>query len=241
MSRPRGGRHRSTAESRRRTFLAILLAFGLGSISISLWALDSPLAETTASSDGEATAQATTAPDDGARPDLQTADSTVQPQEAEETPTTAAPTEDGGPPEPESDEDGGGSEAEPDRTTEESLVAAVNDERAAAGCGALESDATLDDAARLHAEDMAANDYFSHTSLDGRGPTERAAAQGHSGGVGENIAAGQPDIASVMEAWMNSEGHRANILNCDYDVIGIGVVDGGAGSAYSRYWVQNFG
>ena len=84
---------------------------------------------------------------------------------------------------------------------------------------------------------MAANDYFDHTSQDGRGPTERAAEQGYEGGVGENIAAGYPDAESVMEGWMNSEGHRANILNCDYDVLGVGVADRDG----TLYWVQNFG
>jgi uncharacterized protein YkwD len=84
---------------------------------------------------------------------------------------------------------------------------------------------------------MAANDYFDHTSQDGRSPTDRAAEQGYEGGVGENIAAGYPDADAVMEGWMNSEGHRANILNCDYDVIGIGVADRDG----TLYWVQNFG
>jgi uncharacterized protein YkwD len=237
MSRPRGGLHRDLAESRRRAFLAILLAFGLAAAGVSLWALDSPLEETTASGDGETAAQSAESPGGDALPELRIGDSAVRPQEAEEEPATEAPTEDEAPPEPEPDD---GSEPEPDRTTEEALLAAVNEERAEAGCGPLESDATLDTAARLHAEDMAGNDYFSHTSLDGRSPSDRAAEQGYSGGVGENIAAGYPDVASVMEGWMNSEGHRANILNCDYDVIGIGIAEV-AGSAYSKYWVQNFG
>ncbi len=232
-------------------FLAILLAFGLSAAATSLWALDSPLEETTASSEGDATAETTDAPDGGTLPDLQLGDSAVQPQDAEVEPTTEAPAEDETSSEPEPDEDDGGgdggggddggSEPDEDRTTEEALLAAVNGERADAGCGALEGDTTLDAAARLHAEDMAEQDYFSHTSLDGRSPTDRAAEQGYSGGVGENIAAGYPDVAAVMEGWMNSEGHRANILNCDYDVIGLGVADGVEGSTYSKYWVQDFG
>ncbi len=53
----------------------------------------------------------------------------------------------------------------------------------------------------------------------------------------ENIARGQADARAVMEGWMNSEGHRANILNCDYKTIGIGVHEGSGGP----WWVQNFG
>ncbi|WP_051325472.1 CAP domain-containing protein [Glycomyces tenuis] len=239
MSRPRGGLHRDPAESRRRTFLVILLACGLGAAATSLWALDSPLGETTASGDGETAAEVAETPD-GAPPELQIGDSAVQPQAAEEEPTSAAPTDDEPSSESEPDEDDDEPEPDPDRTTEEALVAAVNSERAEAGCGAVESNATLDTTARLHAEDMGNNDYFSHTSLDGRSPSDRAAEQGYSGGVGENIAAGHRDVSEVMEAWMNSEGHRANILNCDYDVIGVGVAEV-EGSAYTMYWVQNFG
>ncbi|GAB3644691.1 CAP domain-containing protein [Glycomyces tarimensis] len=225
-------------------FLAILLAFGLSTAATSLWAVASPPGETAASSaDAEPTTQAVETPSESALPELRIGDSSIQPQEAEETPTTEAPSESGEATEPEpedkdeAEDEPGEPEPDPDRSTEDSLVEAVNAERSGAGCGALESDGRLDTAARLHAEDMAVNDYFSHTSQDGRSPTDRAAEQGYQGGVGENIAAGYPDVASVMEGWMNSEGHRANILNCDYDVIGIGIADRDG----TLYWVQNFG
>lgn len=237
MSRPRGGRHRDPAESRRRIFLAVLLTFGLGAAATSLWAIDTPLDETAAPNEEATAPRPAESPESGALPELQLGDSAVQPQDAEAEPTTEAPTQDESPPEPDPPEDGPDPEPEPDRTREEGLVAEVNRERSAAGCAPLASDATLDSAADLHAEDMAANDYFSHTSLDGRSPTDRAAEQGYRGGVGENIAAGYPDVASVMEGWMNSEGHRANILNCGYDVIGIGIAERGG----TIYWVQNFG
>lgn len=237
MSRPRGGRHRDPAERRRRTLLTILLAFGIGAAATSLWALDAPLEETTSSGETETTET----PGETALPDPALGDAVVQPQSAEAVPTTEAPPPEETPEEPEPEEDGGDDAPAPapdrDRTTEEALLAEVNAERATAGCGPLHSDSRLDQAARLHAEDMAANDYFSHTSLDGRSPTDRAAQQGHSGGVGENIAAGYRDTASVMEGWMNSEGHRANILNCGYDSIGIGIADRGG----TLYWVQKFG
>lgn len=240
MSRPRGGRHRDPAERRRRIFLTILLAFGLGAATTSLWALDPPLGETTPSSEAESTGlPGEAAPP--ALPDLALGEAVVQPQDAEAAPTSEAPPEEEQPEEPEPDEDEGGGAPTPapdqDRTTEGALLAQVNAERSAAGCGPLQGDSRLDEAARFHAEDMAVNDYFSHTSLDGRSPTDRAAQQGYSGGVGENIAAGYRDAASVMEGWMNSEGHRANILNCGYDVIGIGIADRGG----TLYWVQKFG
>ncbi|MCH7231463.1 CAP domain-containing protein [Glycomyces sp. L485] len=244
MSRVRGGRHRNPAENRRRMFLAILLAFGFSTIATSLWALGSPLEQTAAPDGDSQTARTVQAPADTPRPDLQIGDTSIQPQEAEEqeTPTTEAPSEQEAEeeepqPDPEPDDGPDEPEPEPDRTRDQALVDAVNDERSAAGCGALERNSLLDTASRLHAEDMAVNDYFDHISLDGRNPSERAAEQGFNGGVGENIAAGYPDVASVMEGWMNSEGHRANILNCDYDVIGIGIADRDG----TPYWVQNFG
>jgi uncharacterized protein YkwD len=88
---------------------------------------------------------------------------------------------------------------------------------------------------------MAVHRYFDHTSQDGRSPFDRMRGAGYKGGLmGENIAAGQPTPAAVMDAWMHSPGHRANILNCGYKVIGIGVFTL-AGSPYRIYWTQDFG
>jgi uncharacterized protein YkwD len=109
----------------------------------------------------------------------------------------------------------------------------LNAERAAAGCQALRADQALVRAAQLHSEDMAANDYMSHTSLDGRGPGERAAAQGYTSWSGENVAKGQRTAEEVMTAWMNSPGHKANIVSCSSVAVGIGY-SGGA-------WTQLFG
>jgi uncharacterized protein YkwD len=90
---------------------------------------------------------------------------------------------------------------------------------------------------------MVARHYFDHTSLDGRSPFDRMKAAGFTGGaMAENIAVGYKSAAAVVEGWMKSEGHRKNILNCDYTMIGIGYdagqvkPDWGNGS-----WVQNFG
>lgn len=114
----------------------------------------------------------------------------------------------------------------------------VNQERRAVGCSALASSPALTRAAQLHAEDMVRRDYFSHVSPDGTEVMERARSAGFTGGaVAENIAEGQDSPRAVMRAWMRSSGHRANILNCSYRYIGVGV----AGSGSDPTWVQNFG
>jgi uncharacterized protein YkwD len=115
------------------------------------------------------------------------------------------------------------------------VVALVNAERADAGCPALVVDARLVAAAQGHSTDMAVNDYFSHTSQDGRTFADRIRAAGYPSPAAENIAAGQRSAAEVMRAWMNSSGHRANILNCDLKAIGVGLDTRG------WYWTQNFG
>jgi uncharacterized protein YkwD len=118
------------------------------------------------------------------------------------------------------------------------VVRLVNVERARAGCAAVHVDARLATAARLHSEDMAGQDYFSHTSLDGRSPWDRIRAQGYAYGSAENIAAGYSTPAAVMAGWMNSAGHQANILNCGNKALGVGI---GHGGHYGIYWTQDFG
>jgi RNA polymerase sigma factor (sigma-70 family) len=118
------------------------------------------------------------------------------------------------------------------------VLALVNKERAAAGCGPLSQDPQLRDAAQGHSDDMAARDFFDHTNPDGDGPGERVTASGYRWSTyGENIAKGQQTPEAVMTSWMNSPGHRANILNCAFEEIGVGIHDGGGGP----YWTQNFG
>lgn len=119
-------------------------------------------------------------------------------------------------------------------TAEQQVLTLTNKERAKAGCGALRMNTALLRAAEGHARDMVAKNYFSHTSADGRSPWDRMKQAGYSGGaMAENIAAGQTSAAAVVEAWMNSEGHRANIENCTFKVLGVG--------HHSNHWVQNFG
>ncbi len=111
---------------------------------------------------------------------------------------------------------------------------AVNRERVDAGLPALEYDVDLALAAQRHAEDMAANGYFDHTSQDGRDFGQRASDAGYTGSPrGENIAQGQQSPESVMESWMNSPGHRANILSEGSNEIGVGFAE--------SHWVQVFG
>ncbi len=114
------------------------------------------------------------------------------------------------------------------------VVRITNVERARAGCPALLLDSRLATAAQLHSEDMAANNYFSHTSQDGRSFVDRVRAQGFGSPAAENIARGQRTPASVMSAWMNSAGHRRNILNCTLRAIGVGFAPG-------NVWTQDFG
>lgn len=118
------------------------------------------------------------------------------------------------------------------------VVRLVNVARGAAGCAAVHVNARLATAARLHSADMARQDYFSHTSLDGRTPWDRIRAQGYAYGSAENIAAGYPTAAAVMAGWMNSPGHKANILNCSNIALGVGL---GRGGSYGTYWTQDFG
>ena len=112
----------------------------------------------------------------------------------------------------------------------------VNQERAAAGVPPLQYDTQAELAAKVHVEDMEGRGYFSHFTPEGWSPLDRLNMTGASGFSlnGENIAVGQRDPASVMQAWMTSAGHRANILHADYTHIGVGV------AAATPYWAQVF-
>ncbi|MFD9792457.1 CAP domain-containing protein [Streptomyces sp. NPDC059070] len=117
------------------------------------------------------------------------------------------------------------------------VVSLVNQQRAQAGCSPLKADASLAALATAFSDDMAARGFFDHTDPDGKSPWDRAAKAGIGNLGGENIARGQADAKAVMEAWMNSPGHRANILNCDYKTLGVGVHFGEGGP----WWTQDFG
>ena len=122
---------------------------------------------------------------------------------------------------------------------EQQVLALVNQERAKQGLSALSWSDELTAVARAHSKDMAARGFFSHTNPDGQSPFDRMKAAGISyRTAGENIAAGQRTPQEVVNAWMNSEGHRANILNASYTRLGVGYASGSG--AYSTYWTQCF-
>lgn len=103
----------------------------------------------------------------------------------------------------------------------------VNKERAAAGLSALVLDTKLNEVATEKARDMADNNYFSHTSPTYGSPFDMLQTFGVSyRAAGENIAYGQTSAEQVMRDWMNSPGHRANILNGSYTKLGVGFVNG---------------
>ncbi|MGN1414753.1 MAG: CAP domain-containing protein [Anaerovoracaceae bacterium] len=118
------------------------------------------------------------------------------------------------------------------------VVRLVNQERAAAGLGSLSYDSQLAVVAQKKAEDMAKNGYFSHTSPTYGSAFDMLKAAGISyRTAGENIAKGQKTAETVMNGWMNSSGHRANILSSSYTRIGVGYAVDGSGTPY---WVQIF-
>ncbi|MCP3804428.1 CAP domain-containing protein [Allokutzneria sp. A3M-2-11 16] len=117
----------------------------------------------------------------------------------------------------------------------------TNGHRAAAGCPALTTNPQLAASAQAHSEDMARHNYFSHTGKDGSNPGHRIARAGYQArSWAENIAAGYRDAETTVREWMNSPGHRRNILNCKLRELGVGYVSQ-SGTRYTRYWTQNFG
>ncbi|MBL3665601.1 CAP domain-containing protein [Streptomyces sp. M2CJ-2] len=113
----------------------------------------------------------------------------------------------------------------------------VNQERAKVGCSPVAANSALTGLAAAFSQDMAERGFFDHTDPDGDTPWDRAKAAGIADLGGENIARGQATAAAVMEAWMDSPGHKANILNCDFKTLGVGVHFGPGGP----WWTQNFG
>ena len=118
---------------------------------------------------------------------------------------------------------------------EREVVRLVNVERAKRGLGELTYDWELSRVARIKSQDMHDNRYFSHTSPTYGSPFQMMKSFGISyRSAGENIARGQATPQAVVNAWMNSSGHRANILNSSFTHIGVGYVADG------KYWTQMF-
>lgn len=135
---------------------------------------------------------------------------------------------------------------------EADMLAAVNARRrAGATCGAQGSfpaapdllwNAAITQAAVAHSDDMVGHNLFSHTGSDGSSAGDRMTAAGYAWrGWGENIAAGQATVADVVDGWMKSDGHCANLMNAAYKDIGVACVAGNASTTYRTYWTQDFG
>lgn len=115
------------------------------------------------------------------------------------------------------------------------MVELVNEVRAENGLGALKLNAELSDVARTKSQDMRDKGYFAHESPTYGSPFDMMKSFGISyRTAGENIAMGYTTPEAVMDAWMNSPGHRANILNGSFTEIGVGYVKDG------NYWTQMF-
>jgi uncharacterized YkwD family protein/spore coat assembly protein SafA len=124
------------------------------------------------------------------------------------------------------------------KALENAVAVIVNQERARVGLSPLRYNWQLARVARYKSEDMEAKNYFSHTSPTYGSPFTMMKNFGiNYMSAGENIAMGQPTPSSVMTAWMNSSGHRANILNTSFTEIGVGVAKNQSGTIY---WTQQF-
>jgi uncharacterized protein YkwD len=133
-------------------------------------------------------------------------------------------------------------------STQQQEVLRLINQRRATGCNcgtkfypkapALTLDSRLNKAANVHATDMTTKNFFSHTGSDGSQPWDRIKRQGYNwANAGENIAAGYNSASTVVQGWINSPGHCANIMNPQFVHLGVGYSTGGS---YRYYWVTNF-
>lgn len=118
------------------------------------------------------------------------------------------------------------------------VLSIVNRERSRVGLSPLRLQSQLTAAAQIHSNDMARHNFIGHTGSDGSSFVDRIKLQGYNFRrlIGENVAAGQSSPQEVMRDWMNSRGHRENILNPIFRDIGIGYARGNR-----PYWTQTFG
>jgi len=131
-----------------------------------------------------------------------------------------------------------------DQSWRQEVLTLTNQERSKQGLGPLAICPTLDNAAQMHAEAMKDQDFFEHENpFTGEDPSSRGEQAGYGPYVGENIAMGYQTPREVVRGWMDSPGHRENILN-SYLHLGVGISNGGSGKYGPGgwfYWVQNFG
>ena len=140
---------------------------------------------------------------------------------------------------------------DPTAANEDTVVSLVNAKRAAgAVCGGtsfaavppLVHNTQLRNAARAHSADMAARGYFAHVGPDGRTFTQRISAAGYTGSLpwAENIASGQAAPQAVVDGWMASATHCANIMSPEFRSVGVGYAFN-ATSPLVHFWTQDFG
>ncbi|MBS7806857.1 CAP domain-containing protein [Variovorax sp. PCZ-1] len=138
----------------------------------------------------------------------------------------------------------------PIKSAQEALNA-VNAARAVArSCGStsypavapLQWNSQLAEAALAHSRDMATRNYFAHTNLDGETPSDRTAKAGYGRFTGENIAAGYGTLEAVMQGWLSSPGHCANIMRASYKDFALAcAIPVSNNATYNIYWTQSFG
>jgi uncharacterized protein YkwD len=122
-----------------------------------------------------------------------------------------------------------------DNSLADQVLDLVNNKRARAGCEPVSWQSQLTAAAQGHSDDMSTRSYFSHTTPEGVSFDQRIRNAGYSRPGAENLAKGSTTAAQTMRLWMNSDRHRANILNCQFTTLGVGVTTAG------WYWTQDFG
>ncbi|RGP58780.1 scp-domain-containing protein [Fusarium sporotrichioides] len=123
-------------------------------------------------------------------------------------------------------------------SVQQEVVHLINDERSANGCDRLASSSNLEIAAQEHSEDMAERNYFDHTTPEGLSFSDRLTNAGYLwSNAAENIAQGQSTPADVVRSWMENDGHRENILNCELEDTGVGAAQSQDGS---WLWTQDF-
>jgi hypothetical protein len=128
-------------------------------------------------------------------------------------------------------------------SAEQDLVARINVFRAARSLPTLTVSDSLTSAAKWMSGDMSSRNYFAHTSLDGRSPTQRMADAGYPAfgtWTGEDLAAGYTATGDVLNGWINSPAHYAVLVNPQYHAIGVGR-GYASGSTYGWYWTADFG
>jgi len=119
-------------------------------------------------------------------------------------------------------------------TEAENMLILVNNARSDEGLEPLVLNDALNEAAYEHSLEMETNNYFSHTGLDGSSYLDRTTLSGYTGfPTGENIAKGQKNTEAAFNSWINSDGHKANILKANSTEMGLGVS--------GVYWTQIFG